>query len=287
MKKIVLLIITLLCVSGCSIKRDVLENITIYTTDYPTEYITNYLYGENSNIKSIYPNEVNIEDYTLNNKQIKDYSKANMFIFNGLTKEKDYLTDMFTYNKDLMIIDATQTMEYDNNNKELWLDPSNFLMMSLNIKNGLLEYISNHYLKKEIEEKYDELKINISNIDAKLKLLSESSNNKTIITDDSSLKFLEKYGFEVMSLEENDDLNDKIISDVINNIENGTNTYIYSFDKDNLNDTVKNIISSYPTVQILELNNISNLTENQRNNKDDYVTLTNENFDLLKNELYK
>ncbi len=287
MKKIVLLIITLLCVSGCSIKRDVLENITIYTTDYPTEYITNYLYGENSNIKSIYPNEVNIEDYTLNNKQIKDYSKANMFIFNGLTKEKDYLTDMFTYNKDLMIIDATQTMEYDNNNKELWLDPSNFLMMSLNIKNGLLEYISNHYLKKEIEEKYDELKINISNIDAKLKLLSESSNNKTIITDDSSLKFLEKYGFEVMSLEENDDLNDKIISDVINNIENGTNTYIYSFDKDNLNDTVKNIISSYPTVQILELNNISNLTENQRNNKDDYVTLTNENIDLLKNELYK
>ena len=35
------------------------------------------------------------------------------------------------YNKNLMIIDASQSIEYTYNEDELWLDPSNFLMISL------------------------------------------------------------------------------------------------------------------------------------------------------------
>lgn len=285
MKKILIAITIILCSTGC-IKRDNLENITIYTTNYPIEYTANYLYGENSTIYSIYPTEVDINKYELTKKQIKDYSKGNMYIFNGLTKEKDYLTEMFNYNKDLMIIDTAQTMEYDYDLKELWLDPSNFLMMASNTKKGLLEYISNSYLKKEIEEKYNNLKIEISNIDAKLKLLSENATNKTIITDDSALKFLEKYGFTVISLEDNDELTDKVIAEATNNITTGANKYIYTFDIDNTNETVMNLKNTYG-VQIMELYDLSNLTEEQRSNKEDYISLTNENIALLKNEVYK
>ena len=136
--------------SGC-FKKDDLEDITIYTSVYPIEYIVDTLYGKNSNVKSIYPDGVDVSKYSLTDKQIKDYSKGNMFIFNGLSDEKDYVTSMFNYNKDLMIIDTTATMEYNNHVEELWLDPSNFLMMSLNVKNGLLEYITNQYLKTEID----------------------------------------------------------------------------------------------------------------------------------------
>ena len=56
MKKILLCVcigILALCTSGC-LKRDNLEDITIYTTVYPFEYITNQLYGEHSTIKSIF-----------------------------------------------------------------------------------------------------------------------------------------------------------------------------------------------------------------------------------------
>ena len=87
---------------------------------------------------------------------------------------------MFNYNKDLMIIDTTATMEYNNHVEELWLDPSNFLMMSLNVKNGLSEYITNQYLKTEIDNNYNKLKLEISNIDAKIKLLNENSSKKHI-----------------------------------------------------------------------------------------------------------
>lgn len=270
--------------SGC-FKKDDLEDITIYTSVYPIEYIVDTLYGKNSNVKSIYPDGVDVSKYSLTDKQIKDYSKGNMFIFNGLSDEKDYVTSMFNYNKDLMIIDTTATMEYNNHVEELWLDPSNFLMMSLNVKNGLLEYITNQYLKTEIDNNYSKLKLEISNIDAKIKLMNENSSKKTIVVDNSSFKFLEKYGFEVISLEDNEELTDKTISDVIRMVRKKQITYIFSTDANNLNKNVQKIVKK-TGVEILELNDLSNLTENQRNSKEDYVSLLNENIDLLKKELY-
>ena len=208
-----------------------------------------------------------------------------MFIFNGLSDEKDYVTSMFNYNKDLMIIDTTATMEYNNHVEELWLDPSNFLMMSLNVKNGLLEYITNQYLKTEIDNNYSKLKLEISNIDAKIKLMNENSSKKTIVVDNSSFKFLEKYGFEVISLEDNEELTDKTISDVIRMVRKKQITYIFSTDANNLNKNVQKIVKK-TGVEIFELNDLSNLTENQRNSKEDYISLLNENIDLLKKELY-
>ena len=67
-KFICLLGVLTLFTTGC--KKDSMDDITIYTTTYPIEYITNALYGENSNVYSIYPNEI-IE---LSDKLIKDYN---------------------------------------------------------------------------------------------------------------------------------------------------------------------------------------------------------------------
>ena len=96
MKKIVnlfILFVLVFSLSGC-LKRDNMEDISIYTTNYPSEYITQRLYGDYSDIKSIYPDGVNIKDYKLTNKQIEDYSKADLFIFNGISDEKDYVEKM-------------------------------------------------------------------------------------------------------------------------------------------------------------------------------------------------
>jgi len=286
MKKIKLLIISLILLSatGC-FKKDSLEDIKIYTSSYPIEYIVNYLYGDNSTVESIYPDGVNISTYELNDKQIKDYSKGDMFVFSGLGNEKNYLTTMVNNNSNLMIIDASKTMEYTYYVDELWLDPSNFLMLALNIKNGLQEYISNYYLKEEIEKKYEELKVTVSNIDADLKLLSENADNLTIVTENNSFKFLEKYGFKVISLE-NDSLIDKKTAEATSFLKSSSNKYIYVTDIDNVSDKVKNLVTS-TGAKLIELHTISNLTEDERSNKDDYLTLLNDNIELLKNSIYK
>ena len=271
--------------TGC-FKTDDFEDVTIYTTIYPIEYITETLYGEYSNINSIYPNGVNINTYELTEKQITDYSKMNLYIFNGKNdKESNYVNEIFKHNNNLKIIDATNSMEFDYDEKELWLDPSNFLMMALNIKEGILEYTTNHYLNEVIEKNYNDLKIEISKIDANLKLINENAIDNTIVVDDSSLKFLEKYGFEVISLEENSELNDKIILEAKNKINNGEINYIFTTNEEKLNGTVKKI-KDETGVKIVQLNTIDNLQDKQRKNKETYITLLKENIELLKNELY-
>jgi ABC-type Zn uptake system ZnuABC Zn-binding protein ZnuA len=39
--------------------------------------------------------------------------------------------------------------------------------------------------------------------------------------------------------------------------------------------------------EILEFHTLTNISETERNNKKDYLSLMNDNIELLKNELYK
>jgi len=287
MKKFIFISIIFLSLffTGC-IKRDSMEDITIYTSVYPIEYITNRLYGKNSTIYSIYPDGVIPNVYTLNDKQMKDYSKSELFIFNGLSNEKNYLSSMLKYNKNLKIIDATSSMEYTNHQEELWLDPSNALMLARNIKTGFNEYINNHYLKTEIENNYESLKVDLSNLSAKLSLISDSCDDPTLVVSSDMFKFLENYGFNVISLEENTNLTEKNISEVKKRIQNGQTKYIFVIQNEEINDTIQGIISE-SNVGTLAYHTLSNMSESEKNNKKDYISIMTENINLLKQELYQ
>ncbi len=288
MKKFVLLLILILFSTnsiGC-IKTDRMDGIDIYTSVYPIEYIVNMLYGNHATITSIYPDGINVNEYRLTEKQISDYSKSDLFIFNGLSHEKEYAVSMINQNRRIKIIDAAIGMEYTSSVEELWLNPSNLLMLSQNIKNGFNEYISNHYLEREINDNYEQLKLVISELDAEIKLTIENAPHKKIVVSNDLFKYLEKYGLTVISLEENNNLTDKTIVDVKNLIANNQIKYIYVKENEEINDTIKNIANT-TNVTILEFNTISSISEEERKNKEDYVSLTKKNIELLKQELYK
>ncbi len=288
MKKIVnlfILFVLVFSLSGC-LKRDNMEDISIYTTNYPSEYITQRLYGDYSDIKSIYPDGVNIKDYKLTNKQIEDYSKADLFIFNGISDEKDYVEKMRKDNGDLKIIDTTLSMEYTNGIEELWLDPSNFLMMAQNIKTGFGEYIDSYYLNNKIEENYEGLKIEASNLDAKFKETVSNGNSKIIVASSNLFKYLEKYGITVYSLDEsNTDVN-AIYRQVLNLANDGSIKYIFTIANEKSNSTVQKLLDN-TNLEAVEWHTLSILTEEERSGNEDYFTLMNSNLELLKNELYK
>lgn len=281
MKKLLLILLTII-LTGC-IKRDNMEDITIYTSVYPIEYVTTKLYGENSKIHSIYPNGVIPNVYTLNEKQIKDYSKSELFIFNGLSNEKEYLIPMIKNNKNLKIIDATLGIEYTNYQEELWLDPSNMLMIARNVKEGFKQYVNNHYLKNEIEKNYENLKVDLSNLAAKLNLISNSAQDKTIITTSNMFKFLENYGFTVISLEEKPEKN---LALARTRIESGLSKHIFTIKNQELTPEIQNLITE-KNIPTLEFHTLSNLKEEEISSKKDYVTIMTENINLLKQELYK
>lgn len=284
MKKAIIFLLIIFSLTGC-LKRDTMEGASIYTTVYPLEYITDRLYGNNSSIKSIYPNGVDPFSYpSLTEKQLIDYSEANLYIFNGLTTEKDYVVPLFKYNKDLKIINASLSMKTTYGNEELWLDPSNFLQLAQNIRNGFEEYISNYYLLEEIKENYETLKLEVSKLGANLTVIGTSADYSTIIVTNDLFKFLEKYNIKVLSLDENS-LNNKTLNDIKKEFNDKKVSCIFAIDGEELSDTVKELVDTYK-IEVVYLHTLSNLTNEERNNGSNYLTIMSENIEKLKNELY-
>lgn len=280
-----ILLISILMVTGC-FKRDNLEGIEIITTTYPIEFATNYLYGEHSIVNSIYPDGTDTFTYKLSEKQLNDYSKKKLFIYNRATNDKDIAVEFLKRNANMLIIDATYGMEITYGEEELWLNPSNLLMMTQNIKNGLQEYMTNSYLEKEIDKKYEEIKVTLSELDANLKLTAENASRKKIIVNSDSLKYLEKYGFEVISLDStNEAVSDKTISSTIDSITNGEVKHIFLLENNDNSDAVKQVIDK-TNVETYTFRRLDNIKEEDRDENNDYFTIMNSNIELLRNELY-
>lgn len=294
MKKriILILIMTLTLLSGCklNIDTDSMKDIKVYTTIYPIRYLIDSLYGTNSTIYSIYPSGVEPKDFQISDKKLEEYSQADLFVFNSLDKERDYAVKMINKNKKLKIIDVSMGMTYDNDVAELWLNPYNYLMMAQNTKNGLLEYISNPYLITNyegtgVEDKYEALKYDLSRLDADIKETISLSSYDTIVVDNDVFNFLSKYNLNVISLEEDDKLTDIKINEVKKLINEGKIKYIYS-SKTETNNTCKKLIEDYG-VELVTFNTMETVDGGITNSNENYVTVMNNNLELLNKELYK
>ncbi len=274
----------MLSATGC--KSDDMEDIEIYATNYPNEYIIERLYGDHAKISNIYPDSVDVNDYDFTNKQKRDFASKDLFIYTGLVeRERELTVDLLDYNNDLRIIDSSYVLDNDYNMEEVWLDPSFMLMMSQNVRIGLDEYIENNYLKEEIDENYEDLKVDISELDANIRLTVENAPYKTIVANDNNYRFLEKYGLTVYIL--NDDTSEKDLVTINNLIEEGSITKIFSYEDIETTTNVQNLINTYPnSLEIVNSNRITVLTESERETNADYITLMNQNLDILNEELY-
>lgn len=287
-KFLLLLILFLLPITlfttGCS--NDSMDNIEIMVTNYPNEYITKKLYGEHATITPIYPDGVDISNYKISNKLKHDYAKKDLFIYNGLIeKERNLAIDLLDINPDLKIIDTAYVLETDYSPEEMWLNPSSLLMMSQNVRLGLEEYISSTYLSKEVDTAYDNLKIELSELDADYRVAVESTNNDTIIVADSALKYLEKFGLNVICIDS--DASDKTLSEAENAIKDKKVSYIMLFKGEKVNDNAQKLLDTYTDVSKLELHKLDNITTTERSNGETYVSIMRSNLDLIKKELYQ
>lgn len=276
MKKILLLILGVLFLTGCNVTTNSVENIIIYTSTYPIEYITDKLYGNHARIFSIYPNEI-IE---ISDTLLEDYSKSNMFVYNGLSNEKNYAVKMLNKNRKLMIIDAAMGMKHNHKLEELWIDPSNFLMLTQNVRNGFKEYIKASYLLDEIDKNYELLKLAVSEIDAEIKIMVENSENKDLLVSNNAFNFFTKYGINVISLDKKTELFDKRKADAKDLIKSGKIKNILVFKDEKLDEEVEKFITDNKVEKIM-FDSLSLKPEDM-----DYVEAMNKNIEELKKEFY-
>lgn len=290
MKKLIFSIVIIgiiFMTSGC-FKRDDLEGATVYTTIYPIKYIVQELYGENSIVKSIYPKGVDVLEYPISDKKIKDSAKeSELFIYNGLSNEKEMAVKFLNNNKKIRIIDASQGLKIAGSVEELWLSPSNYLMLALNVKNGLKEYIDNTYIHQEIEENYNELKSDISLLEAELKVIADNAKSNTIVVTNDSLLFLSKYGFDVISIDNNvNEVSDATKTQVKKLISDKKLSYIFRQENTKETELLRDLIVN-TKVEVVILDVITNLKEDQDENTTNYIAVMRENAEKIRNSLYE
>ncbi|MBQ2947171.1 MAG: zinc ABC transporter substrate-binding protein [Bacilli bacterium] len=287
MKKIKTLIIAIILISltGC-LKKDSMEDIKIVTSSYPIEYVVNELYGEHSTITSIYPKDDETISFEVTDVLLEQYSDNELFIFNGLSKEKQYLKQMSKNNKELMLIDFVGDdikLENINAMEELWLDPNNLLAITNNIRKRFKGYIDSTYLINEIDSNYENLKIKLTSLDGKYYSIGKNASANTIIVSDDAFLFLKKYGLKVISIDP-DTAKDKTIDEAKRLLSNGTCKYLfikYLEDDETINTFINE--TGAQSLQLYTMTNLKNLNVEKNN----YITLMDQNLETLKLELYK
>ena len=157
--------------------------------------------------------------------------------------------------------------------------------MSQNVRLSLNEYITSTYLKKDVDDAYNELKIELSEVDAEYRVAVDSTNNKTIVVADSALKYLEKFGLNVICIDS--DATQKTLSDAEELINNQSISYIMMFKGEEVNDNAKYLLDNYSGLQKLELHKLDNITDEERSDKKDYISIMKDNLELIKKELYQ
>ena len=286
MKKIikVLLIVFsgVLMVTGC-FKSDSMENIDIVVTKYPIEYAINTLYGDYSKIIPLYPNGIDTNNYELTDKKIKTSAKNDMFIYNGLS-EGDTAIKFLNNNSKIKLIDVSKGLEIRNNEEELWLNPSNYLMIAQNLKNDLSEYINSTVILQNIDTNYEKLKLTISTYDAQLNTVAENAKDKNIIVTNDTFKFLERYGFTVYSLEESENYSSAAYNSALTLANEKKISYIFMLEGDQESEKVKKLKDL--GLNIVTIQRLGNLSDEDRNNDVNYVSVMDEFIESLKQEVY-
>mgnify|MGYP004472177131 FL=1 len=281
MKKIskILVLFSMVCLlSGCNKT----ENLEIYATSYPIEYLVSSLYKEHSTVTSIYPDGTNVNEYTLTDKQKDTYSKGDIFVYNGTTNEKQIAKDLVNTNKKLKVMDAALSLKYTNRTEELWLSPSNYLMLATNIRDNLIEQIGTKYINEEINNNYKKLEEELSIMDATIRSIAAnaSKNGKnTIVVSDSLFKYLENYGFNVISLEDYQ-TNSANLTTLKNNFKSGSYKYLLVSSEEKNNEMISEITSNGG--KAITVNVMNTLSEEERKNNETYFTIMNEFITNLK-----
>lgn len=292
------------------------EGLTIYTSIYPLQYFAERIGQHNVDVKSIIPPGADGHTYEPTTRELVKVAESDMLIYNGagfegfVEKAKESLKK-----QDVVFVNASRDIQSsgheeenheeenheDGNHEEdehgheeahghgdvdphFWLDPVQAIQMAETIKK---EMIALHPEKKdEFEANFQQLKKDLSDLDRDFKELVENAKRKEFIVAHSAYGKWERYGLKQISiagLSPSHEPSQKEIQAIIDYARENEVKYII-FEKNYTSD-VAEMIQREVKAEKLYLSNLESLTEEQVQNKEDYLNIMYDNLDTLKTAL--
>lgn len=267
------MVLLLFLTTGC-LGRDDLAGANIKTSIYPIEYLVSRLYGYNSKISSIYPNDAKVDEYVFTDKQLNDFAKSSsLFVYNGLSTEKEVAKSLLDKNKKIQILDVSYGLKTIYGMEELWLDPNNYLMLANTLKNDLEELSANKYTIQAIEDNYRTLEEELATLDASMRNIAKRAkkeNKESIVIAYDSYMFLKDYGFDVINISSENNITNTIKG----KFKDKVYKYILVNDLKNVPDAIQDLVDNYDA-QLVLFDTMETLSDSQRTNNDTYLTIMN------------
>ncbi len=287
MKKIFLIIISLILLTSCS-KEDKGSNDIIYTSIYPIEFVTKEIVGDKIEVKNIIPSGVESHGWEPTMKNIASISESKMIFINGLGMEswedsvKDTIGEdkIVEVSKGLNFIKLTNR-EIDEKNKydpHVWLSIRNLEKISENIFNEIIKIDDEN--KDYYTKNYNDLIEKLKELDEEFTNGLKSYKGKSIIVPHEAFGYLARdYNLKQLPIENINSSSEADLGTIANIVElankEGIKTVFYEY---NESKKLASSVSKEINGNLKEIYSLENITDEQIKNKEDYISIMKNNL---------
>ncbi len=316
MKKFMILIYTslvVLALSACGNgpedepggDQDTLE---IYTTVFPLKSFVEQIGGNTVEVKTIYPNGVDIHSYEPTQKEMMAFAGGDLFVYTtdqfdpaaetiknavgdhgnffaagAVISEDDFIEMHHGHDHEDDAHEHGHEEEHghvqNSQDPHIWLDPMFSLQMAESIKDKLIEM--NPDQENLYKENFETLKGELEQIDKEFKSITESPARDTVYISHESLSYLaDRYHFNQTGITgmNNQEPSQQELVEIIDNVEAQNVPYILY--EQNLTSKIADTIRKETGTEPLEFHNLAVLTDRDPDDAT-YQSLMRENIQVL------
>ena len=201
MKKLLLIIMLLLCVAGCGQKKQDSGKLSVTASFYPIAEFTNAVGGDNVDVYTLVPDGVEPHDWEPSPRDFTRLGRSKLFFYNGMVEswaEKAITTLSDTNIKGVELGKGLYNIN-GNNDPHVWVSPQKAIIETNRIVDALSQNDPKNAdaYKKRGEEYCQKLK----KLDTDLKAIVKQSPKKKFVTSHAAFGHLAKdYGLEQLAI---------------------------------------------------------------------------------------
>lgn len=300
--------------SSKSTKESDQNTLTVYTTVYPLQYFTEQIGGEFVNVSSIYPPGTNEHTFEPTQKDMINLAKSDLFFYIGLGLESFVQSaEKSLANEQVKFVSVTENVDeekfhissghsHDEHEHEhehededhhhegeidphVWLSPEISKDIALSIKNELVSALPEQ--EQAFNENYESLIERLDELDEKFETLGKEASKKTFFVSHASFGYIAgQYGLTqvpIAGLNSQSEPSQKELAEIVELAKEYEIKYILF--EQNVSSKLSTVIQEEIGAKPLMLHNLSVLTEEDIQNKEDYFTLMDKNIKTLKTAL--
>ena len=201
---LLLLGLMMLTTSGCNSTREANSNsgqIKVAVTILPQAQLVNKIGGERIAVSVLVPPGIDPHTYELSPGQLKKLSETELYIRVGhIDFEKNWMDRIAGTNKEMLVIDSSQSIEIINGDPHIWLSPRLAKIQAENIARALQDIDPEN--REDYAQRLQSVQKELDQLDSDIAAtLSPVSGSKFLVFHPSWGYFARDYGLEEIAIE--------------------------------------------------------------------------------------